>query len=147
MRWRFVDKILGFEEWKSIRCRKAISLEEYYLLEPLGRKGVLPENLVLECCVEAVRWLVAGSTQFINTSMLAEVESFRFNNQAKAGNVLEIGINISEYTDQYVSAECSVKTEGGSIASGRLVCDLAALNDIFDPDYVKSLWREIYGAS
>ena len=78
MRWRFMDRINRFEAWATIEGRKAVSLEEYSLLEPFGRKGSLPENLVVESCVHLARWLVIVSSGFEQTCILSAIDQFRF---------------------------------------------------------------------
>ncbi len=147
MRWRFVDRVTAFESWRRIAGRKAVSLEEYKLPAPLGREGVLPESLVLECCVELGRWLAAASSDFRQACVLEEVAGFAFSGQAGMGDVLEIEVRLSEggAGSASVRAECRVSTSAREVAAGRLVLGLVPLAEGFDPDFAASLWRELRG--
>lgn len=147
MRWRLVDKITDFEPWRSIGGRKAVSLEEYYLLQPVGREGVLPESLVLECCAELARWLAAASSGFERMAELGGVERFVFERQAVLGDVLHIDERVAELGDSGLSVECRVAAETGTVASGRLALSLVPVGSAFRPGELEELWREIDGAT
>ena len=62
MKWRVVDRIAPCEPWTAIEGHKCVSLEEYFLMERLGRRGALPESLLLAGFVELGRWLVCVSS-------------------------------------------------------------------------------------
>ena len=47
MRWQLTDHIDQFEPWSRITGRKAVSLEEAYLLERFGVHGYAPEAIVV----------------------------------------------------------------------------------------------------
>jgi len=147
MRWRFVDKITYFQPWQTIVGRKTVSLEEYYLLQPLGCEGVLPQSLLIECCVELARWLTAASTEFDRVSELADIERFAFDSEAVLGEVLHIDGRGVEMSDPQFSVECSVAAEAGFVASGRLTLSLVPARDAFRPGELEELWREIHGAT
>jgi len=148
VRWRFADRITAFEPWARVAGRKAVSLEEYKLLEPLGREGILPESLVLECCVEHVRWLVAASSGFRQTCVLEEVEEFKFAGEAGMGAVLEVEAELSETRrDGPIEAACRITCSGRALAVGRLRVGLVPLAEGFDPELTESLWRELHGAT
>ena len=145
MRWRFVDKVTSLEPWRRITGRKAVSLEEYYLLERTGREGVLPESLVVECCVELVRWLVAASSSFALMSALEEIDGFTFARTAAIGELLRLDAEVAEKDDSIISTECQVTVNGTAIASGRLRSCLLPLGVGFEPGELEGLWRELYG--
>lgn len=145
MRWRFADTIDAFEAWVSIHGRKTVSLEEYSLLEPLGRKGSLPESLVVESCVHFSRWLVAASSHFQKSCVLKEIEPFVFDRNTIAGAVLSIAIEVSGKTDDELCVECDVTIGGQSCGHGTLKLSLIPLKEISVPENVETLWRELYG--
>ena len=160
MKWRFLDCIISFEPWAMIAARKAISLEEYSLLKPFGRKGDFPEGLILECCVEAVRWLVAASSGFAQVSVLSEIEGFRFTakmpipatadkmpTMVGMGDVLEIAATVKQRGENDASIECCVKCSDKDAARGEITVALLPLNESFDREFVESMWRELYGAA
>jgi len=145
MRWRFVDRVTAFQPWLSIAGRKAVSLEEYKLLKPFGREGVLPESLVLESCVEHVRWLAAASSEFKQACVLEAVEGFNFPGQAGMGAVLEVEAKLAGGAGTSpLRADCRVTVSGKAIAAGKLVLGLVPLAEGFDPDFTASMWRELY---
>ena len=144
MRWRLVDRVDRFESWRLIAGRKAVSLEEYSLLEPLGRRGVLPESLVLACCVELVRWLAAASSGFELTGALESVEDMNFARQARPGAALEIGVQAARDGDA-LRADCAVRCGGQELAAGRLGLALMPLAESFDREWVEGVWKELRG--
>lgn len=147
MRWRFVDCILEIEPWTRIVGQKAVSFEEYSLLKRFGRKGVFPECLVLECCVELTRWLVAASSGFAKGSVLAEVEDFHFEREAGMGSLLDIAVTVEHRQGNDLSAQCRVTSGGERIAGGQICAALLPMDENFDPELVKGLWRELHGAT
>ena len=57
MKLRCVDRILGWEPWRTISGVKAVSFEEYCLPARLGLPEHLPSSLALESVFELARWL------------------------------------------------------------------------------------------
>jgi len=145
MRWRFVDKITAVHPWQKISGIKAIGLEEYCLLEPLGREYVLPESLVIECCVELARWLVTVSSSFSLIALLSGIDGFAFARPAEGGNVLEIHADLRGRSNADVSVECSVTARGRTVAAGRLTLDSLPLLDGPDREEMAGRWRELHG--
>lgn len=158
MRWRFVDRILDFEPWATLRSLKAVSFEEYNLLERHGRAGAFPECLVLESCVESVRWLVAASSGFESAAMLVEVSEFRFMREAGMGDRIEIEVKVLERAGNELRVECraaaaakrgaqSLPSLDRTVAQGALVLETVPLSESFEREDMLVLWNEIHGAS
>jgi 3-hydroxymyristoyl/3-hydroxydecanoyl-(acyl carrier protein) dehydratase len=147
MRWRFVDKITAMDPWRRITGIKAIGLEEYCLLEPLGREYVLPESLVIECCVELARWLVTASSSFSLIALLSEIDGFAFARPAEGGEVLEIHANLLGRSVAGVSVECSVMARGRAVAAGRLTLDSLPLLDGPEREELAGRWRELHASA
>ncbi len=145
MRWRFTDKITDFEAWKSIRGIKAVSLEEYSLLEWTGRKGSFPENLVVEACVHLSRWLVAASSQFRQSCLLKEIGPFAFTGNTNAGSALFIAIEAQAKADNELNVVCDVSGGDRPCGSGKLTLTLVSMRELICPKDMEALWRELYG--
>ena len=158
MHWRFVDRILEFDPWEALRSRKTVSFEEYTLLERHGRAGAFPECLVVESCVESVRWLVAASSGFESVSALAEVGDFSFRREIGMGDALEIAVIVHEHDGNRIQVECRVclaakrnVTESivpeTVVAQGTLVLEMVPLLESFEREDIIILWDEIHAAS
>ena len=141
MRWRFADRIDAFEPWTRISGRKSVSLEEYSLLTRLGREGVLPESLVVESCVQLARWLVAKSSSFEQTCLLAGIDSFAFEREVGMGDSLRMTVTVRDRSEDSFSAHCEVS----DVAQGELLLTLIPLAETCDPENTATLWHEIYG--
>jgi 3-hydroxymyristoyl/3-hydroxydecanoyl-(acyl carrier protein) dehydratase len=145
VRWRFADRITAFEPWARIAGRKAVSLEEYALLDRFGRGGVLPESLVLETCVEHLRWLAAASSGFREACFLEEVERFAFAGRVGMADVLEVSVALSgPAREGRLAAQCRVACAGRAVAEGSIRARLVPLAESFEPERVELLWREIH---
>lgn len=145
MRWRFTDRVLEFEPWSRITGRKAISMEEYSLLKPFGRKGTFPESLVVESCVHLIRWLVARSSDFRQTALLRELRSFEFPTEAGMGDVLDIRIRLAREGEDGLRAECDVHASKGCVGRGSIGLRLDVLDQHCVPSDQAALWRELVG--
>ncbi|MFB3882793.1 MAG: hypothetical protein ACE149_16125 [Armatimonadota bacterium] len=144
MRWRLVDKITDLTPWQGIAGVKAVGLEEYCLLEPLGREYALPESLVIECCVELGRWLVVASSSFSLMALLGGVDDFAFARPAEGGELLEIEASVVTRSDAIVCLDCTVSAAGRGIAGGRLTLQLLPLADGHDREEMAGRWRELH---
>lgn len=144
MRWRFMDRITRFELWAAIEGRKTVSLEEYSLLEPLGRKGVFPESLVVETCVHLARWMVTVSSAFEHTCILSAVDGFRFDGEVRAGSVLIASLRVTDRRGDDMHCDCAVAGGSGRLGGGHLVVSLLPLRETGVAEDARGLWRELY---
>lgn len=145
MRWRFMDRVIGFEPWTAIEGRKTISLEEYSLLEPFGRKGSFPESLVIESCVHLARWLVVVSSAFEQTCILSAIDRFGFDRETVAGSALILSLKVTDRQGRNVHLACSVAGGGHGVGHGNLVVSLLPLNEAVVGEDMRTLWQELYG--
>jgi 3-hydroxymyristoyl/3-hydroxydecanoyl-(acyl carrier protein) dehydratase len=145
MRWCFVDRIESYLEWKSITALKAVSFEEFYLLEKQGRQGEFPESLLLETCVEALRWLIVRSSGFQLTSALHTVEAFKLHTPARCGDVLRLTVIIQDRSPDCVSALCTVLCQRASLAEGKISAETMSLDLGFDPSLLQGTWKALHG--
>jgi 3-hydroxymyristoyl/3-hydroxydecanoyl-(acyl carrier protein) dehydratase len=145
MRWRFVDRIEEFEPWVFIGGRKAISLGEYSLLNPLGREGAFPESLVLESCIHLARWLVIRSSDFKKTCLLTGLGSFNFDHEAGPGHLLKMRITVTLRREDSLQVDCEASGGEHPIGYGALTVGMTDLTGVADPEVMKVMWWELYG--
>lgn len=143
MKWRFVDRIEQFEPWRTIRCVKTVSFEEYSLLERWGRGGEFPASLMLEAAVEAGRWLAMASSDFALAASLAEVRELHCLRPAARGEVLRTTMTVKERCDSCLEVEVAQEAGGTKLLSGRLDLRLSPLDEAFDATSLRGLWLEI----
>jgi hypothetical protein len=145
MRWRFIDKIVRFEAWTAIDGRKTVSLEEYSLLEPLGRKGIFPESLIVESGAQLARWLVTVSSAFEQTCILSEIKQFDFSQGTSAGSVLTLSLRVTDRPNNDLHFACHVAMGGQLIGRGSLVASLLPLSQTVVVGDMQAMWQELYG--
>jgi hypothetical protein len=143
MRWSFLDRIITVSD-NAIATQKAMSFEEYYLEAPLGRRGILPASLLVECGVEAVRALVEIRSGFKKSVLLSSIEEFRIIKFPWLGDVIDISTSVTDDSGADHCANCTMKVNGKTIAQGVLRLSKCNLADLTDPDHRSSLLREIY---
>ena len=61
MKFRFVDKIIDYEENKNIKGLKVVSLEEYLLLNRFGSRKQFPPLLIVESFFQLANFLIYKS--------------------------------------------------------------------------------------
>jgi len=147
VRWRMLDHMNDLVPWVAISGRKAVSLEEYLLLEPFGRQGFLPESLILESCVELIRWLVAASSGFSLTATLNEVREFRVDEPAGIGQVLELTARVRSRRPDDLELECRVRSATKPVGQGTITVSLVPTGECFDPTALEAIWGQLYGAA
>ena len=145
MRWRFVDRVTRFDPWTTIDGRKGISLEEFSLLKPFGRKGALPETLLVESCVHLARWLVVASSNFRESALLSSVDSFAFERGTRPGETLDLRVDLGMVQPDEIRFECEIAVEGHWLARGILGLRRHSLGELGAAEDARTLWRELYG--
>jgi hypothetical protein len=147
MRWQMLDRVETFSPWSSATGRKAISFEEYGLLKPFGRMGVLPETLVLETGVQLARWVVMASSSFQETCVLDDVTDFGFLSQPSLGAVLRVAVVFSDRSHDQVPAKCHIEADGVTLAEGDLTLSIMPMAEHIERDLAALTWREIHATS
>jgi hypothetical protein len=145
MRWHFVDRIDSYLEWKSLTARKAVSFEEFHLLEKQGRQGEFPESLLLETCVESLRWLIVRSSDFQWLAVLHAVDAFSVYTTACCGDVLSITATIDERTPDIIVASCTVFCARGNLADGIISAKTLPLDAYDDRSLLQGTWKDLHG--
>ena len=144
MRWRFIDRVTRFEPWAAIAGVKAVSLEEYSLLEPLGRTGRFPETIVIEAGVQLARWLVAASSAFEQSCVLEAVEAFEFKGEAGAGSSLNVSLAVTQRNGDGLRVDVSVLDGGRPVGGGTLGVCFLPMREMAAPEDMRTLWQELY---
>lgn len=141
MKLRLVDRILSVDD-SSLETEKAISFEEFSLLEPWGRKGAFPESLLLQVAVESAALLVAHRTGRGSIAVLEEVLSMRFAGETRPGDVLRCRV-VAEASGRYVF---EMDTKRGCLASGGLRLREVELERCFDPEAFALTWDALHAS-
>lgn len=141
MKFRMVDRILACEEGR-IETRKTVSFEEYSLLKVWGRKGALPETLLLQVAVESASLLLSSQSQRRQLGVLEWVEELRFHSETQPGSVLRCEVRME--ADAFIF---SLEDQRGPVASGRLGLQSLPLSEYFRPENFDLQWEALYAAS
>lgn len=144
MRWRFVDRIERMAPWRSIRGRKSLSFEEYNLLAPFGREGVLPETLIIETCVQLVRWLAIGSSDFRQIAVLSGLEGFAFEDIVGMGDVLTASASVKRRDEHCLDVDCRILVGDRPVGKGTVLAALEDLAPFYCRESVEIGWRSLY---
>ena len=144
MKWRFVDRVDRFESWVMIRGRKCVSLEEYDLTVPLGRKGALPESLVIESAVHLARWLAMKSSDFRLQCLLEEISDLTFEQEAGVGATLDTAIQVRQRDERSFTVHCESRSGAALVCRGTLTFHLVPLDEWMDRENTRLMWEELY---
>jgi 3-hydroxymyristoyl/3-hydroxydecanoyl-(acyl carrier protein) dehydratase len=147
MRWRFVDRVGRIEPWQRARAEKCVSLEEYFLLERLGRRGSLPESLVLASFVELARWLVVASSEFESSALLTEVQDFAFRGALEMGAVLELEVSVVRRDGATLSVLARGVSRQISVSEGSMSLALCPLRELSTAATARRLWQELHASA
>ena len=144
MKWRMADVIDEVESWRRIAGRKAVSLEEYDLLRPLGRPGVCPESLLIESAVAFGRWLVVKSSEFTESALLDEVTGWKVHQPTGRGSWVQVVVTVESTTQQELAVLAELTDAAGNpVATGRLRLRKVPLAELVDPESLRLLWTEL----
>jgi hypothetical protein len=144
MRWRFVDRVVSIEPWKRARAEKCVSLEEYFLLERLGRRGTLPESLFLASFVELARWLVIVSSEFRESALLTEIANFRICRSLSMGAVLGMDVAVVGRTADALTLRAQGGSCGAAVCEGTLTLAPCPLGKLSTTATARRLWQELH---
>lgn len=118
MKYILIDKIVSFEEGKTLTAVKCVSLAEEYLGDHFPTFPVLPGVLLLQGLVESASWLVRKTENFAHSMVLLEEAR-----NVKYKSFLAPGSRI-EYTVQAKVIEENVSSfTGQGIADGEKILD------------------------
>ncbi len=144
MRLRMVDAVTAYKPWQSIHGRKVVSLEEYHLLEKTGRKGVLPESLLIESAVELGRWLIMVSSDLTLEATLDALLNFQITREIQCRDVVEISLTLLEKNDEHIAMQCKMRVHGEMAAHGKIHWKPCALASLHPVETCRLLWEKLH---
>jgi len=145
MKFRMVDRIVGFERCKSIRAAKTVSFEEYQLKSTFGDRPCLPESLVLESLFQSGVWLIMLSSDFAKMGLLVRAQEVRFIEPVRPGQTMFLEVQARSYRSDGVLFDGQARVNRKTVAYGKgCLASVVQLAEYFAPDDLKVLFSEIY---
>jgi 3-hydroxyacyl-[acyl-carrier-protein] dehydratase len=118
MKFVLIDKIVSWEEGRTLTAVKSVSLAEEYLADHFPTFPVLPGVLLLQGLIESASWLVRKSENFAHSMILLEQAR-----NVKYRSFLAPGSQI-EYTVEAKAIEESVSSfTGTGVADGEKILE------------------------
>ncbi len=111
MKYILIDKIVSFEEGKTLTAVKCVSLAEEYLGDHFPTFPVLPGVLLLQGLVESASWLVRKTEHFAHSMvLLEEARNVKYKSFLAPGSRIEYTVqarvieeNVSSFTGQGIA--------------------------------------------
>jgi 3-hydroxyacyl-[acyl-carrier-protein] dehydratase len=148
MKFRMVDRILGWQPRRTITGVKAVSFEEYSLKSPWGGPAYLPESLLMEALFQLGNWLIVLSSDFTRMGLLVRVEEVRFHEplrQTGPGQSIQMDIEVVSYRDDGIVFNGIATSQGRPIASGKgCLAAPVDLEGFHNPADLRVLFSEIH---
>jgi len=106
MKYILIDKIVSFEEGKTLTAVKCVALAEEYLGDHFPTFPVLPGVLLLQGLVESASWLVRKTENFAHSMvLLEEARNVKYKSFLAPGSRIEYTVqakvieeNVSSFT-------------------------------------------------
>ncbi len=145
MKFRMVDRILGWESRRRITGVKAVSFEEYSMKSAFGADACLPETLLMESLFQLGNWLIILSSDFSQMGLLVRVEEILFHEPLRPGQSLRMVVAVVSYRADGIVFDGKAIAGGREIAFGRgCLATQVNLVDFYNPADLKVLFSEIY---
>ncbi len=145
MKYRFVDKIVSYENKSNIRGLKAVSFEEEYLQRPLGLKSTVPFSLMVEALFQLGNWLIILSTDFKRMGLLGGFKKIEFTRLPSRKALLELEVDIVSWIDEAILMQGTIH-EGGEMILRGTAC-MAILDELANycsPGDMRVLFGQLY---
>ncbi len=145
MKFRLVDKILGWSPHERISGVKAVSFEEYSLKEAFGEEARLPETLLLESFLQLGNWLILLSSDFRKMGQVARISEVRFHGPLQPGQQVRMEVALSREREDGFELSGEGRVGGRAVITGRgcLAAPVPAA-DYVNPEDLRVLFSEIY---
>ena len=143
MRFILIDRIIHIEREKNARGVKNLAMTEDYFEHHFPFFPVMPGVLMLEAMVQLGSWLIAYSTDFGYSGLLAKVESAKFRKPAQPGDVLDVQVEWSERTETGILFLGRIFLEGKMIAQASFENRLFELIDDEDKNFFKRNFQSV----
>jgi 3-hydroxyacyl-[acyl-carrier-protein] dehydratase len=145
MKFRMVDRIVGYERCKSIAAAKTVSFEEYQLKSAFGDQPCLPESLVLESLFQSAVWLIMLSSDFAKMGLLVRAQEVRFIEPVRPGQTMFLEVRARSYRSDGVMFDGQARVNRKTVAYGKgCLARVVQLAEYFAPDDLKVLFSEIH---
>jgi len=145
MKFRFVDRILGWEPRRSIRGVKAVSFEEYELKAPFGPDRRLPESLALESLFQLGNWLIMLSSDFTQMGLVLRFERCTFDGPVGPADGMLMEVTVRSYRDDGVLFDGAATVDGRQVVGGvGCLAVPVSLASYCNPDDLRTLFSEIH---
>ena len=101
MQFGLVDRVVELDSGRRIVAVKCVTMAEEYLAEHFPDFPVLPGVLMLECMVEAARWLVHEAQDFAHGLVLLEsVSGVTYKSFVAPGQSLRVEVTCKELQER-----------------------------------------------
>lgn len=134
MKFRLVDRITACVPDRYITGIKSLSLEEYFLMRPLGVKNEFPPTLMVESLFQLGNYLIYSTygDKLGNLVMFSSIDIFQ---PLKAGGVLEMRVDLVSRIDDTVKLDGTGWIDGlVAIRGTGCVASLVDIGRLVNPD-------------
>lgn len=122
MKFGLIDRVIEIDGAKRLVAVKAVSLSEEYLAEHFPTFPVFPGVLMLECMVEAARWLVYVAEDFAHSLILLEsTRGITYKSFVAPGRLLRVEVTCRRLDEWASEFEGAGYCEGSQVVKGRFV--------------------------
>jgi 3-hydroxyacyl-[acyl-carrier-protein] dehydratase len=118
MKFRLVDRIVGWSPLNRIQGVKAVSFEEYSLKDAWGDEAHLPETLVLESLLQLGNWLILLSSDFRKLGLVVRIQQAQFHRRVRPGERLDLEVVLTRQRADGFELAGEGRVEGQCVVSG-----------------------------
>lgn len=131
MRYLLIDRITDIVPWQSATGLKCVALAEDYFIDHFPERPVMPGVLIVEALNQLCAWLIAASSDFRQTGMLASIRSAKFKKFVTPGTQLHLRVTITQPIESRLHVDGQARVEGKVVAQVLMdvVCEIAAHGD------------------
>ncbi|MCU0916129.1 MAG: beta-hydroxyacyl-ACP dehydratase [Planctomycetes bacterium] len=120
MKFVLIDRIVSWEEGRTLTAVKCVSLAEEYLADHFPSFPVLPGVLLLEGLVEAAGWLVRATEDFAHSMiLLAEARNVKYKSFLAPGSQIRYVVEAKAIDAQSSSFAGTGVADGQTIIEAR----------------------------
>jgi 3-hydroxymyristoyl/3-hydroxydecanoyl-(acyl carrier protein) dehydratase len=144
MKFRLVDKITEYSPHRFITGEKALSLEEFFLLRPLGHQKILPPTLMAEALFQLSNFLIFKS---FGTKLghLVMFEKIHFHGTMQPGDVLAMRVDMTRVIDDAVMLNGSGSIDGKVAIEGfGCIAKLIEIETLVNPVKFEILFNNLF---
>jgi 3-hydroxyacyl-[acyl-carrier-protein] dehydratase len=131
MRFQLVDRIVAFENGKSLQATKNLTLGEEYLADHFPTFPVMPGVMMLQALVEAGAWLLRVTEDFRHSVIvLREAKNVKYGHFMDPGRQMKIRVDMIEQGDRLATFKGKGEVDGqSSVSAGRITVERFNLRD------------------